>query len=90
MEADEPRESQPATHLGDGVTRPWIDEDDVHYDDSSDDGYNNGEDWSDPSALSRGWAFFRLVGLVIFCGLAGGATVGIGLWIALTALDSSL
>ncbi len=69
-------------HLGDRVTRPWVDEHRGHYDD--------GEEWSQPSALRRGWAFFRLVGLVILCGLGAGATVGIALWITLTALDSSL
>jgi hypothetical protein len=69
-------------HLGDRVTRPWTGEQGHHLDD--------GEEWSDPSALSRGWAAFRLVGLVLLCGLGAGATVGIALWITLTALDSSL
>ena len=69
-------------HLGDAVTRPWVDEHGDHFDD--------GEEWAEPTALSRGWAFLRLVGLVVFCGLGAGATVGIALWITLTALGSSL
>jgi len=67
-------------HLGEIVTRPWadgVDEDD-------------GEVWEAPTALSRGWAFTRLVGLVIACGLGAGITVGVTLWITLTALGSSL
>jgi hypothetical protein len=67
-------------HVGDDMTRPWAD--DVHDDE--------GEEWSDPTALSRGWAFTRLVGLVLLCGLGAGATIGITLWITLTALNSSL
>lgn len=66
-------------HVGDGVTRPWADEVD-----------GGGEAWHDPTALSRGWAFTRLVGLVLACGLGAGITVGITLWITLTALGSSL
>ena len=68
-------------HLGDNVTRPWVEGDGGPYD---------GEEWSNPTALSKGWAFFRLVGLVIFCGLGAGATVGIALAITIAALDSSL
>lgn len=77
-------------HLGTNMTRPWADDGGGHFDDGSDTGFDDGEEWSDPSALSRGWAFFRLVGLVVFCGLASGAVVGITLWITLTALGSSL
>lgn len=69
-------------HPGRTMTRPWAREDVGHHDE--------GEEWSDPSALSRGWAFFRLVGLVVLCGLGAAATIGIALWITLTALDSSL
>jgi hypothetical protein len=68
-------------HMGDDMTRPWAH--DVQE-------YDDGEEWSDPTALSRGWAFARLVGLVLLCGLGAGATIGITLWITLTALNSSL
>lgn len=64
------------------MTRPWAREDVGHYDD--------GDEWPESGTLSRGWAFFRLVGLVLLCGLGTGASIGIALWIALTALGSSL
>jgi hypothetical protein len=69
-------------HSGVSMTRPWAREDVGHYDD--------GEEWSEPTPLTRGWAFFRLVGLVLLCGLGTGAAIGITLWLTLTALDSSL
>jgi hypothetical protein len=50
-----------------------------------------GDDQLDhPTAITRGWAATRLVVLVIGCGLVTGITLGIALWIALTALESSV
>jgi hypothetical protein len=78
------RRRQPAMHMGERGTRPWADEAHDEIDD------NGGEVWHQPTALRRGWAFTRLVGLVLACGLGAGIAVGVALWITLTALDSSL
>jgi hypothetical protein len=74
------RHRQPAMSVGGGAARPWADEPDEPFDD----------EWHDPTALSRGWAFARLVALVIACGLGAGITIGVTAAILLSVLNSSL
>jgi hypothetical protein len=71
------RRRQPATHVGASGARPWA-------------GEHDDEELSDPTVLTRGLAATRLVILIIGCGLGAGITLGITLWLALTALQSSV
>ena len=64
---------------GAAAPRPW----------APDDAYDD-EDWSEATVLTRGWAATRLVGLIIAVGLFAGITIGIALWLTLTALESSV
>jgi hypothetical protein len=59
--------------------RPWA-PDDVYEDDG----------WDEPTVLTRGWAATRLVVLILAVGLFTGITIGIALWLTLTALESSV
>lgn len=49
-----------------------------------------GEAWRKPTVMGRGWAFTRLVALVVGCGIGAGITLSIAIWLTLAALDTSL
>jgi hypothetical protein len=76
------RRRQPAMHVGTGAARRGRDD--------HDDRHDHDDEWSDPSALTRGWALTRLVLLVVAVGLGAGIAIGIALWLTLTALESAV